>query len=515
VSAPPETLLERDRSVGGAPIGSRRWPRLRDRLRGPLPGLLFAAALVLVGGLTGWALAAETPVVVGAVAGLLMALVALRAPWPLTLFALMFSPLGTMIVVKTVSVDFRFTLMSWWLPAFAVFAMWLSGVRKIVISKGTWALIAYAIYLNMTALWATRPTDSVREGFQFFTFVWVFVVLDNIVRTPRQLEIATLAFLTGITFLVGGSAVSGLATPLLPSIRVSGGAAFSFVKEYYHPVTVAASAGSILLITSALLLGARLSTARRVGLWVALIIAVAFHAVIWKRLESVGILMGGFLVYSLYGWRRSALYVIAGCLVVVTVLLAFPGITEHFERATNVESNPWHYALPIAGFILWKQNPILGHGIGSFSYLGAPILARMHILGVHISAEETKAPHNLVAKIASESGLVGLVLFSIFAGTVLWGAWQGAKMRKVRLPNVQAICRGMLGASIVQLLVSLGENVDNAAIFWIILALGYRAARMLDEAEAAAVGAPELPRARRAWLDDPRRASRPPVTVPG
>jgi O-antigen ligase len=448
-------------------------------------------------------------------AALLMLLVASRTPWPLALFALAFSPLGTMIVVKTVSVDFRFTLMSWWLPAAGVFALWLSGVRKIVISKGTLALIVYAVYLNLTALWAPRPMDSVREGFQFFTFVWIFLVLDNVVRTPRQLEVAALAFLAGLSMLVAGSAFSKLVTPILPAVRVlPTGASLTFVREYYHSVTIAASAGSILLVTGALLLGGRFSTARRGCLSIALIAAVLLHAIVLKRLESVGLLVGGLLVFSFYGWRRTALYAVAGALLVVTISLAFPDIRAHYETATDVEDNPWHYALPIAGFILWEQSPILGHGIGSYSYMAAPVLARMKMVQVPISSDEIKAPHNLVAKILSEQGVVGLVVFAVFAGTVLWGAWRGARMRGVRLPNTQALCRGMLGASLVQLTVSLGENVDNAAIFWIILAMGYRAAQMLRESQSSIGAEAEHPRLRR-YRAGPGRLQSPRVGVPG
>jgi O-antigen ligase len=242
----------------------------------------------------------------------------------------------------------------------------------------------------------------------------------------------------------------------------------------------------MMLVAGSLLIGGRLSRGWRLGLGLMLAVGFVLHAAILKRSEAVGLLVGGFLVFSFYGWRRSAFYGTLGALAVVTIALMFPGLREHFESAADVEETKWHYALPYAGWVMFKDSPIVGQGTGSFSYTAAPILARQGIFTIHVDPESLRAPHNLVARIASETGLVGLLLFGIFVTVVLWTVWRASRAQGWHMPNVQALARGFLGASCLQLMVSLAENVDNAVIFWIILAMGYRAGSMLLESPAPA-----------------------------
>jgi len=469
--------------------------RLRRALsrRPPVPG--WAIVAILGAGL-GYALIAKTPLVVVATGLLLLLLLSTRALHALTVFAFAFAPLGTILVVKTVSVDFRLTFMSWWLPTAGLILLALFARRRLFVSKATVAIFFYGLVQLASALWSDRPEVAVREGVQFLTFVNVFFVVDNLVRTPRMLETCTLVFLGTCSLLLLGTTFSYLVTPVLPTLRFAGGAILNFTRDYYHVVTIASIAGTVFLVASGFLLGARLSPKRRVGITLALMIGALFHVVVLKRLESAAILTGGLLLYGLYGWRRSFAYAASGALLVVSVALAFPDIREKYEKTTDVEETKWHYALPYAGYVMWKESPILGQGAGSFEYTAAAILSRTQFLGVRTKPDDTKAPHNLVAKVASETGLLGVLSFGMFVGIVMWTLAKGGLRRRPDLPDVQAICRGMLAAGVLQLMVSLGQNVNNAAIFWIVLALGYRSGQMMLEPPQPVEAAPA--RARRA-----------------
>lgn len=479
---------------------------LQARLRAALartPGWLIVA---LIGGAFGYALIAKTPLVILAPLGLLLVGISISKPRTLALVALALSPLGTIATAMLPGIEYRFSMMTWWLPAAALLAAFLFAKRTLIVSKATLALTVYALFLCSSALWAAKSNVALKEGIQFFTFVWIFLVFDNLFQTPRQLQKGALVFLGACTLLVAGSAFSAFVTPILPELRMGKVFMLRFVSAYYHPVTITAVAGSVVLIATGILLGARFSTARRVGLWVALAAGLLLYAAILKRSSTAGLLAGGFLMLSFYGWRRTGFYVVLCALAVTTVAVVFPDVRGRFASSVDPMASRFHYALPYVGWIMFKEQPLLGNGAGSFLYSSAPILSRLHILDIGINPESLKAPHNIVAKIASESGIVGLILFGVFLGIVLWTTWRACRGSGWPLPNVQAVCRGFFGAGIVQLVVSLAENVDNHVIFWIILAIGYRGARMIEEYRRpmAEAGAP----ARRIW---PAAGARPAV----
>lgn len=452
----------------------------------------------LIGSAFGYVMVTRTPLVLAVPLVLLLVFLAVQNPRWLAFFALGFSPLGTMLLAELPGVNLRFTMMSWWLPAAGVFGAAVFRRQKLVVSPATVVLAVYGVFLMSSAFWSKQPLIALREGLQFFTFVWVFLVVE-LLRTPRQLEAGALSFLGGCTLLVAGSAFSRLATPILPQIR---GGSFQLVGEYYHDVTTAAAAGAIVLIAGALLLGARLSGTRRAAVGAALVVGMLLHSAILKRSEAIGLLVGGFLVITFYGWRRSALYGVLGALAVLTIALVAPDVRERFQSATDVQETRWHYALPYVGWLMFKESPIVGQGAGSYSYTAGPILDRLRLFGIRTDPDNLRAPHNMLAKIASEAGLLGLALWGTFLGVVLWSGWVGSREPSPGLPNVQALARGFLGASCLQLLVSLAENVDNAVIFWIILALGYRAARMLQESRRE--GVVRVATRRRAWQEAQR-----------
>jgi O-antigen ligase len=456
--------------------------RLRTRLRAALAGPPSWLIVALLGGVLGYALVAKTPLLILAPLVLVLLVVSLWKPRMLALIALAISPLGTIAVAMLPGVDFRFSMMTWWLPAAALLAMSLFAKRTLIVSKATLALTVYALFLFSSALWSAKPAVALKEGLQFFTFVWIFLVFDNLFQTPRQLQNGALIFLGMSTLVVGGSAFSASVTPILPELRMGKVFALRFVDAYYHPVTIAALASSVVLMATSLLLGARLSTARRVRLCVSLVTGLLLCAAILKRSATAGLMGGGLLMLSFYGWRRTGLFAVVSALIVTAVAVSFPDVRGRFADAADPMASRSHYAMPYVGWIMFKEQPLLGHGVGSFSYSAAPIVARMHILDIHhVSPDELKEPHNIVAKIASESGIGGLVLFGVFLGIVLWTTFRACRGSGWPLPNVQAVCRGFLGASIVQLTVTLFENVDNHVIFWIILAMGYRGARMIEE----------------------------------
>jgi O-antigen ligase len=173
-------------------------------------------------------------------------------------------------------------------------------------------------------------------------------------------------------------------------------------------------AGGMLLLCAAFLLvgGAR---GPLLGLALASLVAIAVRPprILPGRFEvSAGQLVGVALIIA------AAAYVswLLATGQSTTTLNRFTKLFDQMEGSTAVKGASRLIYWP-AAFRLWTEAPWIGHGFASFSYL------------FHRGLEEPGAhPHNVVLQILAELGVVGLVLFGLFA----WSGLRHARLRRLR-----------------------------------------------------------------------------------
>ena len=73
----------------------------------------------------------------------------------------------------------------------------------------------------------------------------------------------------------------------------------------------------------------------------------------------------------------------------------------------------------IAGFRMWESNPVVGYGPGNFYSFYKPYAVSSFATFVSRNPERSTV-HNYFLLLLIEQGIIGLLIFSIFTGALLW-----------------------------------------------------------------------------------------------
>lgn len=496
--------------------GTDRLTRLRTRARRARAAGLSWLALAAGSATLGYVLVTRGPAILAIVLAVSMMLLALHYPQPFGRIAVACAPLAGALMMETFGWQMRVTQYLWWVAAFAILTLAAFQRRRLFLSPATLALAAYGALLALAPLWADRPQVATREAIQFFTFVMVFLVLENLFRRFEQLDRAIDGFLIGTSILIVGTIIGETLAPVLPFLKIAGGGvALTWVDGYFHQVTIATVAGVVSLICAARLIQGGRSGPAALAHALLLTLALLLQLILVKRIELVGLMFAGFLLALFYGWKRWLFYVSLAGLASFAILITVPSIRERFRETGDYEATKWHYVYPAVAWYIFRQEPVLGGGGGVFEYRANELINSLGFFDFEIQTEKNRAPHNIVAEVAAESGAVGLILFGTFIGIVLWSAWRGSgSIRSPAFSPRENLCRALLGAMCLELIVSLAQNPHQWDVFWLILAFGYRAARLRDEPD----GSPGRNGARRriqARVGDDAEAGRLAVPVAG
>lgn len=453
----------------------------RARSRAVLRPLLWLW-VPLAGCAMGYAVITQGPVVVAALLAAGIFLLSLHSPQSFGFLAVALAPVSGLVMLRALGREYiRMNMSLWWLTALALIALYMLGRRRLTVSRATAALGVYSGFLVLSALWAEQPLVAVREGIQSFTFVMVFLVVDNTLRTQDGLERAVRLFLVATFALALGNLIGIYVVPVLPSLRLGSGVRLSWLEGYFHPVVIATIAGAASLVAGALLLGTQERGAKRLWLWAVVVVTLLMQALVLKRIEIVALVAGGFLLFLFYGWRRGLLYTSLAGMGALATLVLLPNVRAQFRELGDYEATKWHYVYPQAGWQLFTERPLLGHGAGAFEYKAGEVINELGFFRFDISEEKSRATHNIVMEIVAENGIVGLALFAWFMVVVVRRVWRGCGTIRGPGSIPQHLCRGFLGAICLAFIVSLAQNPHQWDAYWLILALGYRAASLQEE----------------------------------
>ena len=118
-------------------------------------------------------------------------------------------------------------------------------------------------------------------------------------------------------------------------------------------------------------------------------------------------------------WRRYIGLVVIEVLAVVIVFQAMPDVGNRYvdrfikELPTGIQSP--YYRTMTPGVIAFEQEPLFGIGTGNFRHMCEDIV------GENIDKFDCHPhPHNFYIQMAAETGIVGLILGTVFLWSIIW-----------------------------------------------------------------------------------------------
>lgn len=123
-------------------------------------------------------------------------------------------------------------------------------------------------------------------------------------------------------------------------------------------------------------------------------------------------------------WHRYLGLVVVEIFAILLVFAALPGTaaryTENFIRGvTDFENSVWLHTVN-SGFIIAKDNLLFGIGPGNFRFLSYELLE-----GIPFSRPDNH-PHNYYSQMLCETGIIGLILGSVFLWSMIWTCFRAS-----------------------------------------------------------------------------------------
>jgi O-antigen ligase len=352
------------------------------------------------------------------------------------------------------------------------------------------AVGAFVLWVSASILWASNEGDALRATVTFLGLFGLMVVIGLLEKNYLVLAWAGLAFSAALSVPGGyilpvpeGSdmAVSGRFGPAGTGPNsYSGNLAIAFFVAYFG---VLRRHRMIALLLFPVFLYGIFATASRTGL-IALV-ATPLLALLVPRLAPR------------LGWRILPMYVL-GAAAIVVIVLAIPSVGERTleryvtlsqyqsEETWNGRWGNWQGALKVIA-----SNPILGVGTGNYAEAALDYSPTVQAHSAKKASEAGEAgelsgaAHNTILGIASQLGLVGLILFL----GILFFAFKTAWLMAQRSDLGTGIFLGL----IVAMIAGMSLTWENQKIVYILFG-SVLALQLHDSARRALVGRAESSR---------------------
>ena len=427
-------------------------------------GAPVAAAGVLTAGVVGVALAAETPM------GIALLLGVLYAP-----LAILDIRLGIALWVPLTFLD--------GVPAFnmggkagglLLLAAWVGALRSgmadtevIRRHRRTFeALVLLNVWLTLSLLWATDTGRALDDVWHWWAVALVFALVATAITTRRSARHLAVGFVAGAILSVLVGVASG-------DLTRTAGAAARLGSATDDPNFLAAGLVAGLVLAASLMVGTRNPLAR-VGLFA----GMALMAVGIVSSQSRGGMLAGVAtaLAAVVFFRRRRIHALAAVLLTFGAgAMAFALNPESWERVTGLDNGgSGRQDLWTVAWKIFVDNPVMGVGVNNFGAVTPEYVRDGGALQrVDLVAESPHFVHNVYLQLLAENGLVGLLLLTAFVFGCLRAAYlAGRAFEALGDMRMEALSHGVLVAAIGQLAAAIfiSSTVDRR--MWILFAMG-------------------------------------------
>jgi putative inorganic carbon (HCO3(-)) transporter len=407
-------------------------------------------------------------VVVGALCGAAFFLVALVAPVvALTIFviATFLSQISGVGASLSVAKGAGAALALAW-----IYRELVSG-QRLSLSPGmrafTFTALAFVIWGLLSATWATDPHAAITATGRLAQGPLLVLVVVSIVRTQRALLTICIAFICGaaLSALAGIAGLTSPAQDLAASGRLSGGISD---PNYLAAVLVPAIVLSLFLALSVNSTAARVAIGLSGGLsTIGLFLTQSRGGVIALAVATVGaVAVAGQL-------RRKVVLVmlIVGAFASFYLLLIAP--PQSFSHVTAFTSNGgtgrtdlWTVAAKT-----FEKHPLNGIGAGNFVVVEPKYAVDINsnLPRADLVVQNHEPVHNTYLHVASELGLVGLILFLLLVGLALRACWRRTQEMPATL--TRAVGSALFIGSIGMLVAFTFLTAQYEKQLWLVIAM--------------------------------------------
>jgi putative inorganic carbon (hco3(-)) transporter len=370
------------------------------------------------------------------------------------------------------------------------------GRRPLVVTPALALMIGYLVVLVLSAILAGQGRPSTTAPIVTFLTegLLLYVLVSNVVRTPRQLRAVIWALILAGAFMgltsVWQEATHSYHNTLggLAKVDTTGfdvGTALTGKElrpRMAGPIGEKNRYAQILLVLLPLALS-RVRAERSGGLRLA---AIACAGLIlcgvlltFSRGAAVAL---GVVVLAMAALRMISLrHVVALALaLVVLVTVVAPDYVTRLQSLTALDSalaqsDQADQAIRgratenLAAYHVFRDHPVLGVGPGQFFSRYSE--AYGNALNLRFLDERRRA-HNLYLEIAADTGALGLAVFLAIVGVTMVQLWRLASLWRRRRPELAAIADAFLLALVAYLATGTFLQLSYQRYFWFLLALG-------------------------------------------
>jgi hypothetical protein len=376
----------------------------------------------------------------------------------------------------------------------------LARRESVIIDRATPWFLAFLAIQFICLVFSRDPVmsmnvmiASVVEGFA------VYVLIVNVIRTPRVLRLVTWMLLLAGSFL-GGLSAFQYATKTYhnnyggfsqaPSPRPGRVVAPGTPRRISGPIGESNRYAQVMLMLVPLaffrFLGERSRLLRLLAL-AAMVLAMFGPLLAFSRGAGVGFFMMVGIMVALRYIRLShaVLIVVAGLLI----LLAVPQYAERFSGLSDVwrmvneedqegeevdSSIEGRYSENMSAALMYAENPLIGVGPGMY-----PLHYREYAerLGGRIH-KTLREPHTLYLGIAAELGTPGIAVFLVMVYLVLRDLVRGRRRCLNAHPDLAHMATAFMLAVVAYLTTGLFLHFSYVRYYWMMLAMASAAARI-------------------------------------
>ena len=311
--------------------------------------------------------------------------------------------------------------------------LWLSlvaiifVVRTIIKKQTAWlryfwvrAGLAFWVITLLSALLSSSPAYSLGEAFVWARFPLFAMATVFWLGTDRRMVYAMM-----LTTLFGLLIMCGILTAEILIEGQKGGRLMWPYGDLVPGNYVAKVGLPVFTVMVALAVSVRGRIAALAG-----VVALATMIISIMTGERINFLIracGGMLAGLVWkpNWRRYIGLVVIEVLAVVIVFQAMPDIGSRYvdrfikELPTGLQSP--YYRTMTPGIIAFEQEPVLGIGTGNFRHMCE------EIVGQNIDKFDCHPhPHNFYIQMAAETGIIGLILGTVFLWSIIWACFRAS-----------------------------------------------------------------------------------------
>jgi O-antigen ligase len=329
---------------------------------------------------------------------------------------------------------------------------------------------AFVLWGAASTLWAAEQATALSMTARYVQLLGLYLLLANVLDSPRVLRGALLAHVGGAT------ALACLGLYLAAQGILQGGRA-AIVVERELVLDSNAFAAALLLPVAVCLTGVFdrcRPSLERWGLGVAGTLCLTTMMLTQSRGALVALFTMALVVAV--ARRRIAFVAAVALLALPGLVLAGPELWQRMsEGLTLVDRGAGRLDIWMVGWVVIASHPLTGVGLGGFpivygDYLSAASgISHRHVQGVLQTWR--KAPHSSYLGTTAELGVVGLTLFVVTLAThvrSVFKAWRG--LEALRHPAA-GLLLATLAALIAFAVFSLSFDTVHRKPFWVVLAL--------------------------------------------